>query len=131
MPVHTKWDGRVSKFAQRFHADSNPEIVGHKKLVKSLWTSGPDSSNTYEGVASGVGPLLGLVDLLEPLAASDAGRGAHVVDLEGLEADLLLLQLRRDLGVVVLRDQVGDDVEHLEGQVRQVLEHHGALEGGV
>ena len=104
------------------------QTQGH--LSNPFGPTSPDSSNTYEGVAPGVGPLLGRVDLLEPLAAGDAGRGAHVVDLEGLEADLLLLQLRRDLGVVVLRDQVGDDVEHLEGQVSQVLEHHGALEGG-
>ena len=46
-----------------------------------------------------------------------------------LEVDLLRLELRLDLGVGLVGDEVGDDVEHLERQVRQVLEHHGALEG--
>ena len=87
-------------------------------------------STTYESVAPRVGPLLGLVDRLEPLSAGDSGGGAHVVDLEGLEVDLLLVELALDLGVVVLGDEVGNDVEDLEGKVRQVLEHHGALEGG-
>ena len=86
-------------------------------------------SVTYESVAPRVGPLLGLVDLLEPLPAGDSGGRAHVVDLEGLEVDLLLVQLLLNLRVVVMGDEVGNDVEDFEGQVGQVLEHHGALEG--
>ena len=46
-----------------------------------------------------------------------------------LEVDLLLVELLLNLGVGLVSDEVGDDVEHLERQVRQVLEHHGALEG--
>ena len=87
-------------------------------------------STTYESVAPRVGPLLGLVDLLEPLPAGDSGGRAHVVDLEGLEVDLLLVQLLLNLRVVVMGDEVGNDVEDFEGQVGQVFEHHGALEGG-
>ena len=106
------------------------QIQTQVHLSNPFGPTSPDSSNTYEGVAPGVGPLLGRVDLLEPLSAGDAGRGAHVVDLEGIEADLLLSQLGLDVGVVGVSDEVGDDVEHLERQVGQVLEHHGALEGG-
>jgi len=92
-------------------------------------------STTARSYAPGVGPLLGRLELLQsldlPLLRLVRARGAHVGDLESLEVDLLLVELLLDLLVGVVVDEVGDDVQHLEGQVGQVLEHHGALEGGV
>jgi len=104
-------------------------LVGDETGVTAVEAAG--GVVAQESVAPRVGPLLGLVDLLEPLTAGDSGGRAHVVDLEGLEVDLLLVQLLLNLRVVVLGDEVGNDVEDFEGQVGQVLEHHGALEGGV
>ena len=46
-----------------------------------------------------------------------------------LKVDLLLVELLLDLRVGVVVDEVGDDVQHLERLPRQVLEHHGTLEG--
>ena len=93
------------------------------RLVRIQWI-------TYKGVAPGVGPLLGLVDLLESLSGRGARLRARILDLEGLEGDLLLLELCLNLGFRVLADEVGDDVEDLDGQVGQVLERHHALERG-
>merc|ERR1719219_462343 len=48
-----------------------------------------------------------------------------------LKGDLLLQECLFDGGFGVLGNEVRDDVEDLEGEVSQVLEHHGALESGL